>query len=327
MPTLLVEILGRRMIADLSRRVIIGRAAGSEIHVEDRSVSRIHAWISREGETFYITDAGSRFGSRINGRLFHGRVVLNDGDQIRIGPAKLRFREKTTIPPGFEPIDLNEAASQRSAELVDCVCGAPLWTPWDYAGQMGVCRYCGNRADGTASLPSSIATVATAEVSIGSCGACHSDIVVGEATTSCPDCGVTFHANCWAENLGCSSYGCKQVGILDPEQHTLSASAMESVSEAGPELDTPSGGRSVDWSYPMLAAALGSGLAGLLAFGVPPAICLIVLIVYHFRTTARPRRTLFAVSTLITLIAIGAGVAFSWYWWLAGRTGARIALL
>src|SRR5665213_1939831 len=125
MPTLLVEISGRRMIAELSRRVIIGRVAGSEVRVDDRSVSRIHAWIDRDGDAFYITDAGSRFVSRINGQLFHGRVALTDGDQIRIGPAKLRFREKMSIPPGFEPIDLDEAARQRSEELVDCACGAP----------------------------------------------------------------------------------------------------------------------------------------------------------------------------------------------------------
>ena len=42
----------------------------------------------------------------------HGRVkdALKDADQIRVGPAKLRFREKMSIPPGFEPIDLDEAA-------------------------------------------------------------------------------------------------------------------------------------------------------------------------------------------------------------------------
>jgi hypothetical protein len=32
---------------------------------------------------------------------------------------------------------------------------------------------------------------------------------------ACPQCGLRFHAECWAENRGCSAYGCAQVGALD----------------------------------------------------------------------------------------------------------------
>jgi len=306
--------------------MIIQTISTTENRVEERSVSRIHAWIAGDGNRFYINDAGSRFGSRINGQLFHGKVALKDGDQIRIGPAKMRFREKTSVPPGFEPIDLDEAARQRSEELVDCACGAPLWTPWDYAGQVGRCRYCGNQVDGTPNQKTP-PTAAQSVAETGTCGACHSDINTGEATKRCPDCGVTFHANCWTENLGCSSYGCKQVGILDPNRNTEEPVEAESISPGELELGAASSGRSVDWSYPMLAAALGSALAGLLAFGVPPAICLIGIIVYRFRTGAKLQRGLFVASTIIALVATGAGAAFSWYWWLAGRTGTRVALL
>jgi hypothetical protein len=323
MPTLLVEYSGRRMIADLSQRVIIGRVLGSEVRIADRSVSRIHAWIAPIGDDFYITDAGSRFGSRLNGHLFHGRAKLKDGDQIRIGPAKMRFRAKMDTPAGFESIDLEDAARQRSAELVDCDCGAPLWTPWDFAVQIGRCRYCGNQVNAVVQHETPPAAAAAAT---GTCGACHSEIEGGEETTCCPDCGVSFHANCWTENLGCSSYGCKQVGILDPA-HTSPPVDIEPSPSIEIAPDEPVAKLHVDWSYPMLAAALGSAVAGLLAFGVPPAICLIGISVYRVRAGTKLQRGLLVASTLITLVATGAGAAFSWYWWLAGRTSTRVALL
>ena len=77
----------------------------------------------------------------------------------------------------------------------------------------------------------------------------------------------------------------------------------------------------------MLAAALGSAVLGLLAFGVPPAICLIGIVIYRFKARERLQHGLFVASTLITLVATGAGAAFSWYWWLGGRPVARVAFL
>jgi hypothetical protein len=47
------------------------------------------------------------------------------------------------------------------------------------------------------------------------CGACQAAISVLDEKTSCPECGATFHTECWKENGGCSSYGCSQVGVLD----------------------------------------------------------------------------------------------------------------
>ncbi|HEY2588541.1 MAG TPA: FHA domain-containing protein [Tepidisphaeraceae bacterium] len=68
------------------------------------------------------------------------------------------------------------------------------------------------------------------------CGACQSPISMLEPTTTCPDCGVAFHADCWTENRGCSSYGCKQVGILDPAANVGDTAALH---EEGLEAEHP----------------------------------------------------------------------------------------
>jgi predicted component of type VI protein secretion system len=49
------------------------------------------------------------------------------------------------------------------------------------------------------------------------CGVCHSPITIFDEVTTCSSCGLMFHAECWAENRGCSSYGCAEVGVLDKE--------------------------------------------------------------------------------------------------------------
>ncbi len=41
------------------------------------------------------------------------------------------------------------------------------------------------------------------------CSICQTAIVAGEHILYCPDCKLPFHKECWAENRGCSAYGCK----------------------------------------------------------------------------------------------------------------------
>jgi predicted RNA-binding Zn-ribbon protein involved in translation (DUF1610 family) len=43
------------------------------------------------------------------------------------------------------------------------------------------------------------------------CAICQSPILPAEKMASCPACRTAYHAECWAENLGCAVYGCSQV--------------------------------------------------------------------------------------------------------------------
>src|SRR4051812_746616 len=49
------------------------------------------------------------------------------------------------------------------------------------------------------------------------CGICHTLMDTVAATTTCPECGLLFHADCWQANWGCSAYGCSQVNALRPQ--------------------------------------------------------------------------------------------------------------
>lgn len=41
------------------------------------------------------------------------------------------------------------------------------------------------------------------------CTICQTGIVAGEQIVHCPSCALPFHRECWAENRGCSAYGCE----------------------------------------------------------------------------------------------------------------------
>ena len=99
---LIIEQHGKRQAGTLKGRVLIGRWTDNTVVVDDRAVSRIHAWIGMQDGRYYIADAGSRSGTIVNGEALRERHVLVDGDQIRIGPAVLRYRIDAN-PPASKP--------------------------------------------------------------------------------------------------------------------------------------------------------------------------------------------------------------------------------
>ena len=68
----------------------VGRGEGVDVHLEEPSVSRLHAELIRRGPHLYVTDLGlSSNGTRVNGRPV-GRRVLADGDVLSFGVARSR---------------------------------------------------------------------------------------------------------------------------------------------------------------------------------------------------------------------------------------------
>jgi DNA-binding response OmpR family regulator len=57
--------------------------------VEDRWVSRYHAEVRREGQTYTVHDLGSKNGTYVNGYLISAPHPLADGDQISVAPLHL----------------------------------------------------------------------------------------------------------------------------------------------------------------------------------------------------------------------------------------------
>lgn len=81
---------GRRMHDVGQRRITVGRGHLSDIVLDDVTVSREHARISREERGFKILDAGSLNGTYVN-RVRVDSVYLRNGDEIQIGKYRFKF--------------------------------------------------------------------------------------------------------------------------------------------------------------------------------------------------------------------------------------------
>lgn len=72
-------------------RITIGRDSGSDIFLDDVTVSRNHAVITRDGAEVSLEDLASLNGTYINRRRVDETEVLVDGDELQIGKFRLAF--------------------------------------------------------------------------------------------------------------------------------------------------------------------------------------------------------------------------------------------
>lgn len=71
-------------------RTLIGRSPECDIFLDDVTVSRRHAELVRDGETFTITDLGSLNGTFVNRKRIESAPVEDD-DEVQIGKYRLTF--------------------------------------------------------------------------------------------------------------------------------------------------------------------------------------------------------------------------------------------
>ena len=76
-----------------NRIYFFGRGDACDIRLDDSGCSRRHAKLSVGGDpsVVYIEDLGSKNGTFLNGCNVGGRVLLKDGDEIRIGTTPYRI--------------------------------------------------------------------------------------------------------------------------------------------------------------------------------------------------------------------------------------------
>ncbi len=81
---------------DLSQHmeIIVGRSSDCQVVLTDRAISRRHARLELDGDTWYIEDLGSMNGTERNGVPVSERVLLEQGDSIGVGPFVLDFGQK-----------------------------------------------------------------------------------------------------------------------------------------------------------------------------------------------------------------------------------------
>jgi hypothetical protein len=348
MPTLLLHHSGQQRGIVLNGRMLIGRVAPAGLIVPDPSVSRIHAWIDRDGDRFYIADAGSRAGTLVDNAPIAARHPLADGDVIRIGVATLQYRETDDLPPGIQPeiIAHTNGVAQPAAGgiLFACACGAPLWAPLQWVGRRGKCNLCGQRTPVPSLVPSIAASLAplidaatattdtrpttkTVRQTIPDpvpqrqCSICQWVIESGEPQHACPSCGLTFHLDCWETNKGCSAYGCASVAALaEPEE---SQPAPEIIPQ--PAVEEPPERFPIEFA--MLGASVLCGVIGLISFGVPPALLAITTTGYwlnHRRTGRSLKGGIVAAAMAMCMAGLVAGIWFSSFRWLHRPLGAPL---
>jgi putative peptide zinc metalloprotease protein len=78
----------------LDRSLTLGRAPASDLRLEDPSVSRSHAQIDADHDGWSLRDAGSSFGTFVDGRRLEGAVPLTAGMKIALGDCELTVQER-----------------------------------------------------------------------------------------------------------------------------------------------------------------------------------------------------------------------------------------
>ncbi len=74
------------------------------------------------------------------------------------------------------------------------------------------CPYCGEKIE--QDCPASPGNAIQADKCI--CPVCSSEIQPTDEKIMCPDCKMSYHKDCWNDNNGCATYGCKSAGCLNP---------------------------------------------------------------------------------------------------------------
>ena len=84
-----------------SEQVTIGRSVDNTIWLSDASVSENHAIITFQGSSIQIRDLGSTNGTYIMDQRIQGRVRLQYGEAIAIGPYLIELYSPETDPNAF----------------------------------------------------------------------------------------------------------------------------------------------------------------------------------------------------------------------------------
>lgn len=80
---------GRRWPLSRTQPLMIGRSEDCDIYLPDRQVSRYHARVVWQGDTYQVEDLGSKNGTHVNGAALSNPGPLQDGDEIQVA---LRFK-------------------------------------------------------------------------------------------------------------------------------------------------------------------------------------------------------------------------------------------
>jgi hypothetical protein len=87
--------LAKKPGASFADRITIGRTSNNDVVIADASVSRLHAYVRRDGNAWLIADAGSKNGSWLRGSALEPRRErpLPSRALVKLGDVELTFYE------------------------------------------------------------------------------------------------------------------------------------------------------------------------------------------------------------------------------------------
>jgi len=108
----------------LSGTIVVGRVAGSDLQVDDDSVSRKHAELIVNGREVSVKDLGSANGTTVNGAPIADETILSPGDILQFGVVEMMF--ETGSPSGARaPISRSPARAPSRPERPSARSPAP----------------------------------------------------------------------------------------------------------------------------------------------------------------------------------------------------------
>lgn len=104
-----------------TKRFLVGREQDCQLRPNSELVSRHHCVFIIDDYTVRLRDLGSTNGTRVNGDLVRGEIVLNPGDRVSIGRLDVELTVRTGAPVKAAPAaasgNANGAASPATMEL------------------------------------------------------------------------------------------------------------------------------------------------------------------------------------------------------------------
>jgi FHA domain len=333
--------------ASFSKRVLIGRKPFNGVQFSHRIVSRIHAWIDKDGDSFYIRDARSRGGTIVNGKRTSGKVILRDGDEIRIGISKMTFHDTDELPEHAVTFQISEEGTNPAFEdpgiLITCEsCRAPMWVPASMAGAFGRCGICSGEINVPGEPPSGIRRPLTPNDSIVDMPAIKQPVELGESArpidplavdlpepkpAAAPDriCGVcqspvlpgeaTIPCNSCSQVYHAECWyenrGCAAYGCAQVGVLDQKPEALEPALAAKTDAPfIPSPPRPFPWDFALLGGSVLGSVFGAFTFGLPALLVGALSIIYTRRKRDTDHR-LATLATVICFVGVAAGVITS----------------
>jgi serine phosphatase RsbU (regulator of sigma subunit) len=123
MPTLTLlkdgEAIGYKLAGEVT---VLGRAPECQIQLDSNMVSRRHAQVTREKDSYFVEDLGSGNGTFVNGKRINERTQLKSNDRVKLGPILLRFESGSgprTASTGPDPTAGVEISGDVTATIME----------------------------------------------------------------------------------------------------------------------------------------------------------------------------------------------------------------